>query len=512
MSRQFVLALSGESVSGGRVKIVGCDESGIAEAAGSVEGAECLRAIKVDDHAEAVEGIMDLNGERHEGDGVYPIAVLKGMFAFGTDATDEVNGMLAAAAEKPAEPSKPAKAPKPSKKAAAPSEFERKTRKDGTPRAVRSKKRNTEWMFEQGLIAKGDVVKVKPSRGVERPKSEATVVDGRHVSFKGKEMVYNAWIEAVTKSRGATVYKYAIGPDGRSFEQIRSGITLDDLQARKAPAAKKAKAAPAKKAEAAPAPKPAKKAVDEIPPVAPNPQVGGDDMQRMEEEIANQHRIAVTMRQKGRFADNGFLPVSTELMHALITQGIERNDFFLDGKRVAVFHAIEFVPFLAAAGAEVSYVTGGECAKSRTFTETAVSEASYETMESVVDREGEFDLVIATAMRGDGEPASAMDFATGMDILADGGRFAAILPPDWRGAGEGAEMKGRQIDWLSVNGSEEGENVFGVAVPYDLAVFRKKAPGGPTAIVDADGMETEADLSRMDLIPDGGFGGAAEDA
>ena len=515
MSRQFVLALCGESVKSGRVKIVGCAEADVAEAAGSVEGAECLRAVEVDDHAEAVEGITDLNDDRHEGDGIFPMAILKGMFAFGTDATDEIVAVLEANAEETGEEEEDEEAGADDgdggrTKVAALPEFERRTRKDGTPRAVRTKKKNTEWMFEEGLIAKGDVVTVKPSRGVERPNSEATVVDGKIVSFKGKEMVYNAWIEKVTGSRGATVYKYAIGPDGRSFEQIRSGIKLEDLKAKgrpKSAAPKKARAPAPRKAAAPAETKEAPKESVFDGDSSANPQVGGDEAERMQEEIARQHGIAVTMRQKKRFADNGFLPVSAAVMHALITEGIERNDFFLDGKKVAVFHAIEFVPFLVAAGAEVSYVTGGECEKSRAFIETAVKEgSSYETMEGIVDHEGAYDLVISTAMRTAGaEAASAMDFPTGMDILKDDGKFAIVMPPDWRGEGAGGEMREFALDWLSISGSEDGEAEFGEAVPYDSAVFRKGPVEGLTAIVGADGAESEVDVSDMDAIPDSGF-------
>ena len=260
MSKEFVLALAGDEIEPEHAMIVGCVKSDILEAAKAVGNGECIKAIEVVDHARAVEAFGNEAADMHLGEGVYNRDAVDLLSRVGDDdATDKVNAIISGRKAKPA---KAGAAPKAAPKTAAKESAESKTRaakKDGTERAVRTKKMGTVEMFEEGLLVEGQPLWIKENRTERRPGSKAKVKDGKMVVFGGKTMAYNAWVESVTGSRGAATYKYALTEDGRTLEQVRSGVTAEDLQEA---AAKKAerKAAPKTKAKAGKAPKEAPKA------------------------------------------------------------------------------------------------------------------------------------------------------------------------------------------------------------------------------------------------------------
>lgn len=74
----------------------------------------------------------------------------------------------------------------------------------------------TQEMFARGLISAGMKLTIKG-----RPDSEAVVVDGRQVEFKGKKMSFNEWGCAATGWTAIQIYLWALMPDGRLLEALR---------------------------------------------------------------------------------------------------------------------------------------------------------------------------------------------------------------------------------------------------------------------------------------------------
>ena len=74
----------------------------------------------------------------------------------------------------------------------------------------------TREMVERGLLPIGTRLTIK-----DRPDSEATVVDGQRVEFRGEVMSFNAWGCAATGWTAIQIYKCAVLPDGRLLEALR---------------------------------------------------------------------------------------------------------------------------------------------------------------------------------------------------------------------------------------------------------------------------------------------------
>lgn len=77
-------------------------------------------------------------------------------------------------------------------------------------------------MFKAGLLRAGQVLRL---RG--RPGSEATVVDERHVRYRGQVMVYNQWGMAVTGWTAIQIYKHAETEGGVLLDELRRTGTKD---------------------------------------------------------------------------------------------------------------------------------------------------------------------------------------------------------------------------------------------------------------------------------------------
>lgn len=72
----------------------------------------------------------------------------------------------------------------------------------------------TPEMFEKGLLTAGTVLTIK-----NRPGSEATVVDGQHVNYKGSIIKYNEWAQKIL-GYPVSIYDYVLSPNGRKLREI----------------------------------------------------------------------------------------------------------------------------------------------------------------------------------------------------------------------------------------------------------------------------------------------------
>ena len=80
----------------------------------------------------------------------------------------------------------------------------------------RTKRMQTPEMVERGLLPIGTVLTIK-----KRPGSEARVVDGRHVDYRGTLMTFSKWGEHVTGWPSIQIYVHAVLPDGRLLDDLR---------------------------------------------------------------------------------------------------------------------------------------------------------------------------------------------------------------------------------------------------------------------------------------------------
>ena len=80
----------------------------------------------------------------------------------------------------------------------------------------RTTRMQTPEMVERGLLPIGTVLTIK-----KRPGSEARVVDGRHVDYRGTLMTFSKWGEHITGWPSIQIYVHAVLPDGRLLDDLR---------------------------------------------------------------------------------------------------------------------------------------------------------------------------------------------------------------------------------------------------------------------------------------------------
>jgi Type I restriction enzyme R protein N terminus (HSDR_N) len=83
--------------------------------------------------------------------------------------------------------------------------------------AQRERLQRTAELFALGRFKAGDVLTI---RG--RPGSQATVIDGNTVEYRGRRMSYLAWGKAVTGWKAIQIYAWALLPDGRTLGELRA--------------------------------------------------------------------------------------------------------------------------------------------------------------------------------------------------------------------------------------------------------------------------------------------------
>jgi hypothetical protein len=81
--------------------------------------------------------------------------------------------------------------------------------------AVRARLMKTQEMFAQGLLPVGTVLTIK-----DRP--DTSVVDGKRVEFRGEVISFNEWGCWATGWTAIQIYKWAVLPDGRLLEALRT--------------------------------------------------------------------------------------------------------------------------------------------------------------------------------------------------------------------------------------------------------------------------------------------------
>ncbi len=83
--------------------------------------------------------------------------------------------------------------------------------------APRGKPQRTAELFALGRLKAGDVLAIKG-----RPGSEAKVINGTTVDYRGQHMSYLAWGKAVTGWKAIQIYAWATLPDGRLLGTLRT--------------------------------------------------------------------------------------------------------------------------------------------------------------------------------------------------------------------------------------------------------------------------------------------------
>ena len=73
----------------------------------------------------------------------------------------------------------------------------------------------TPEMFEKGLLTAGTVLTIK-----NRPRSQATVVDGHYVNYKGSTIKYNEWAQKIL-GYPVSIYAYVLLPNGQKLREVR---------------------------------------------------------------------------------------------------------------------------------------------------------------------------------------------------------------------------------------------------------------------------------------------------
>ena len=87
---------------------------------------------------------------------------------------------------------------------------------DGETSAKKKRLMRTKEMVEKGLLPVGTKLTIKGHSD-----SEAIVVDGRTVEFRGEQMTFNVWGCRVTGWPTIQIYIYAMMPDGRLLDELR---------------------------------------------------------------------------------------------------------------------------------------------------------------------------------------------------------------------------------------------------------------------------------------------------
>ena len=90
------------------------------------------------------------------------------------------------------------------------------------PPRMNSRKREfpgTEQMLERGLLKPGMRLRIRGE-----PDSEAIVVDGKRVNFRGTEMRYNQWGQSVKNWKAIQIYAHAETEDGKLLNDLRKEL------------------------------------------------------------------------------------------------------------------------------------------------------------------------------------------------------------------------------------------------------------------------------------------------
>lgn len=92
----------------------------------------------------------------------------------------------------------------------------RQTKTSTSSRSSRKSKMKIPAMVDKGLLKVGTTLKIK-----NRPGSDAKVVDGRHVIYRGEIITFMDWGRRVTGWSTLQIYVHAVLPDGSLLDDLR---------------------------------------------------------------------------------------------------------------------------------------------------------------------------------------------------------------------------------------------------------------------------------------------------
>ena len=360
-------------------------------------------------------------------------------------------------------------------------------------------------MFEMGVFAKDDILKVK---GETRAKSVAVVVDEDNVLFHRKKMSFNTWVRNFKGT--VSCYKYVELPDGRTLDDVRNGAE-----------------APAISASDGESTESVRMVVSDMrsSDVLDSDDVAGSrDLEEFFGNWEDQHLYIEEM-----WREKWFIEAAKE-MRPLTPLSEIRNivDRLGDikGKRVLTFN-IEFVPYLVSKGAKVTFTPCQHCpvAENVVSSETVGLKADYIEMEDEMAKTAKkyakkFDYVVGNPPYQENSNVGFSiwpDFVhLGFNVLKKSGKLAMIHPPRWRGIGRGRSsnmtnvsklLKDMDIEWLSMTSAQDCGRVFpGASIPFDIYVARKSnTPGFVTEVHGTDGNADNTCIKDMMLIPNFGL-------
>ena len=502
------MALGGKFAGEGFVRLKGCTEEEVAEVACKQD---LVSAIEVEDHQNAMAEICDLFKPLNVNGGIFKEIIVKSFgVIIGRESTDEVkdsmnegsNVVLSVAETAALAEESVSSAAQEDVKEKVIDEAEDDSAEDESPipdnpfteirdisaaaptaRKARVAKKTMIELVAEGTIKAGDTLRVKKSPGVTIPGSEGKVIDGKFIEYKGESMTFNAWVESIAGTRGATPYMYGIVEDGRSIEQVRNGVTAEEAKAkrerRSSRKAKKDGGDSEKEGSADADPEPVRSI--SVPARKDN----AEGSKGIHEMAIDGFNIALSMKKNGRFNDdiNGLHPASLPIIDDILLNGFG-DDFDFAGKTAALLHAPEFIPFLAAAGARVEYVTRSHCKKSREYMSNFFPGHGYSMANEIKNA----DIVIFNSLRMEDPKAdsfaSDIECAIGMIGRGREGTVAFICNENWKNRPLPPSMPMRRTHFGRIAmHSEDGAKCDSVI----MHMTKPDGNRGVTEIIDADG-------------------------
>ena len=543
MSKNFIVALGGKFAGEGFVRLKGCTES---EAANVACKQDLVCAIEVEDHESAMSDILDLFKPLNVNGSVFKEIIVKSFgIVIGKESTEKVRGSMSegndvilSAAETASlleESTTPSMQNEATEKVIDEAEEECDDSDDGKTeipdspfteirdisaaappaRKARVAKKTMVELVAEGTIKAGDTLRVKKSPGVTIPGSEGKVIDGKHIDYKGEAMTFNAWVESIAGTRGATPYMYGIVEDGRSIEQVRNGVSAEEARAkrerRSSKKGKKSSAESEKEGSADADPEPARPGTAPVPATRiPN---GSEEIHEM---AMNEFNVVSEMRNHGRFIDdvNSIPPLPLAVVDGILLNGLHALGVECAGRNATVIHAPEFAPLLAVAGSRVTCATRLACGKMQAFMEHSLPDHEYSTIDEAIEK-GNSDIVIFNSLtKGDPKINSFLfDLDDARDMIGRGrnGTIAFICHERWRRENS---MLGFHFDRICMHSEKDGMDNFGIGMKYDTVIAHRSRSGerpGRTKIIDAANgeeyslnMKIRKGLTIQDAIDNGG--------
>ena len=178
----------------------------------------------------------------------------------------------------------------------------------------------------------------------------------------------------------------------------------------------------------------------------------GSGQKPLKEDLAscrNRHHIVERVWETGRVRESRHSEAKDEIKSVrpltpmkIVKEHVDRMGG-IDGKHALTYN-IEYVPYLKERGADVVLATKYYCEDTKTLAESQVIEAEYLKLETVMERDMKFDIVVGNPpyqekKEGHSKSQEMWPFfvKSALKILKDDGTLALIHPPGWRNFGGG---------------------------------------------------------------------------